>query len=60
MGTLTTSTSIAGTLLVITGFYLWFTQNLGTKLFELSNDLIGAGIFALLVAMISLFEKWGE
>lgn len=51
------SAFIAGLLLSIIGLYLWWTQDQGTKLFQLSNDFIGAGLLVVMVAGVVLARQ---
>tara|TARA_Y100000034_G_C6546293_1_gene235880 strand:- start:296 stop:484 length:189 start_codon:yes stop_codon:yes gene_type:complete len=48
---------IASIILVVVGGYIWFTQDVGTKLFELSNDIIGAGLLIAIGTTVALVIK---
>lgn len=39
-----------GVLLTVVGLILWWQVPMGTKLFQLSNDIVGAGLLTAVVA----------
>lgn len=48
----TTVSILVGASLTIVGFLIWYFTDMNTKIFQLSNDLIGAGIFVVAVSLV--------
>jgi len=43
---------IVGIILTTVGFYLWYVTPMGTKLFQLSNDIVGAGLASFTLGIV--------
>jgi hypothetical protein len=54
---ISTISFIAGIILVISGGLIWFFTDQSSKIFELSNDIIGAGLLATVVGVIAKLGK---
>lgn len=52
------TTIIVGLIIAIMGFYFWLHYEIGSKMFQLSNELVGAGLFiAALGVGVRLIRK---
>lgn len=49
---LSTISFVTGTILVIGGLLIWFNTEPTSKIFQLSNDIVGAGLFAAVLGIL--------